>query len=171
MKYSIFISLVLLILLVGCTPVVCNEPYINYGDSCCLDENNNSICDDDETSDEDEIVEESNTRDETTSDVEEESDTATLGELNALIKAESYLSIMAFSREGLIDQLEFEGFTNEESVYGVDNTNADWYEQAALKAKSYLDINGFSREGLIDQLEFEGFTSEEAEYGVQAVGY
>lgn len=29
--------------------VVCNEPYIRLGTSCCLDENQNNICDEDET--------------------------------------------------------------------------------------------------------------------------
>ena len=34
--------------------------------------------------------------------------------------AESYLELMAFSRDGLISQLEFDGFTNEQAVYGVE---------------------------------------------------
>ena len=98
-------------------------------------------------------------------------DKATMGEKNALGKALSYLSLMPFSYSGLIEQLEFEGYTHEEAVYGADNCEADWNEQAALKAQSYLDIMQFSREGLIEQLEFEGFTKEQAEYGVEAVGY
>jgi len=104
-------------------------------------------------------------------DTKEESDTATIGEKNALSKALSYLKYSAFSYSGLIDQLEFEGYTYEEAKYGVDNCEADWNEQAALKAQSYLDYSAFSREGLIDQLEFEGFTKAQAEYGVQVVGY
>lgn len=95
----------------------------------------------------------------------------TLGEKNAEIKARGYLDIMPFSRSGLIAQLEFEGFTNEEAIYGVDQCNANWNEQAARKAKGYLDIMGFSRQGLINQLEFDGFTSQQAEYGASAVGY
>jgi len=98
-------------------------------------------------------------------------DTATLGEKNAVEKAKSYLRVMAFSRSGLIDQLEFEGFTHTEAVYGADHVGADWNEQAAKKAESYLRIMAFSRSGLIDQLEFEGFTRSQAEYGVKAVGY
>ena len=89
---------------------------------------------------------------------------------NARKKAESYLSIMAFSREGLIEQLEFEGFSNVDATYGTDAQGADWNEQAAKKAQSYLDTMAFSRSGLIDQLLFEGFTQEQAEYGVNAVG-
>ena len=95
---------------------------------------------------------------------------ATKGEQNALRKAKDYLNVMSFSYSGLIDQLEYEGYTTEEATYGADNCGADWNEQAALKAESYLDIMAFSRSGLIDQLEYEGFTSAQAEYGVNAVG-
>lgn len=107
----------------------------------------------------------------TTPAVEEQLDKATMGEKNALGKALSYLSVMPFSYKGLIKQLEYEGYTHEEAVYGADNSGADWNEQAALKAQSYLDTMQFSRDGLIKQLEYEGFTKEQAEYGVQAVGY
>ena len=33
--------------------------------------------------------------------------------------AKEYLGAMSFSRSALIDQLEFEGFTHNEAVYGV----------------------------------------------------
>lgn len=95
----------------------------------------------------------------------------TLGERNALEKAYTYLNVMAFSKSGLADQLEFEGFTKEEARYAVENCGADWNEQAAQKAQNYLDTMSFSRQGLIDQLLFEGFTQEQAEYGVKYVGY
>lgn len=97
--------------------------------------------------------------------------TLTLGQINALKKAELYLKMTAFSYSGLIKQLEFEGFTNEEAVYGADSCGADWNEQAARKAEAYLELTAFSKKQLIQQLEFEGFTSEQAEYGVAAVGY
>lgn len=102
---------------------------------------------------------------------EPEEKNATTGEINALEKALIYLNYTSFSRSGLIDQLEYEGFSTEEATYGVDNCGADWNEQAAKKAQSYLDYSSFSRQGLIDQLVFEGFTQEQAEYGVSAVGY
>jgi len=98
-------------------------------------------------------------------------DKTTMGERNAAKKALEYLRFTSFSRDGLIDQLEFEGFTRQEAEYGVDQSGADWNEQAALKAEQYLKFMSFSRSGLIDQLEFEGFTRQQAEYGVQAVGY
>lgn len=106
-----------------------------------------------------------------TADVEKESYIATMGEKNALSKALSYLRYSAFSYSGLIDQLEYEGYSYEEAKYGADNCGADWKEQAGLKAQSYLDYSAFSRQGLIDQLEYEGFTNEQAEYGANAVGY
>lgn len=95
----------------------------------------------------------------------------TQGERNALEKAKDYLRVMPFSYSGLIDQLEYEGFTYSEAVYGADNCGADWYEQAAMKAADYLDIMAFSRDGLIDQLEYEGFTYDQAVYGVEQNGY
>lgn len=101
----------------------------------------------------------------------EETASPTLGESNALSMAGSYLSTMPFSYSGLIDQLEYEGFTTEEATYAADNCGADWNEQAALMARTYLDTMSFSRDGLIEQLVYEGFTSEQAEYGVTAVGY
>ncbi len=95
----------------------------------------------------------------------------TMGQRNALAKAKDYLSIMAFSYSGLIDQLEYEGYTTEEATYGADNCGADWNEQAAKKAQDYIDLMAFSKQGLIDQLKYEGFTQAQAEYGAAAVGY
>lgn len=102
---------------------------------------------------------------------EEPADTMTMGQKNALGSAESYLSFTAFSRSGLISQLEFEGYSTEDATFAADNCGADWNEQAAKSAESYLEMSSFSRQGLIDQLLFEGFTQEQAEYGVTAAGY
>ena len=90
---------------------------------------------------------------------------------NALSKAYDYLSYTAFSYSGLINQLVFEQFSDEDATYAADNCGADWNEQAAKKAQDYLDYSSFSRDGLIDQLKFEGFTSEQADYAATAVGY
>lgn len=94
----------------------------------------------------------------------------TTSQVNALRKAASYLGFTAFSHDGLIKQLEFEGFSNEDATFAADYCGADWNEQAAAKAQSYLDMMAFSHSGLVDQLEFEGFTAEQAEYGVSAAG-
>lgn len=95
----------------------------------------------------------------------------TLAQQNAIAAAESYLEFTAFSRSGLIGQLEYEGYSTEDATFAVDNITVDWNEQAAKMAQQYLDYSSFSRSGLIDQLVYEGFTSEQAEYGVTAVGY
>ena len=102
---------------------------------------------------------------------QDEQEEITIGMTNALSSAEIYLDIMAFSYDGLIEQLEFDGYTNEEATYGADNCGADWNEQAAKSAQNYLDLTSFSRSELKDQLIFDGFTEEQAEYGVTAAGY
>lgn len=95
----------------------------------------------------------------------------TMGQQNALWSALQYLNTMAFSKSGLIDQLEYEGYSTEEATYAVENCGADWNEQAAKSAQNYINTMSFSRSGLIDQLIYEGFTREQAEYGVSTVGY
>lgn len=97
-------------------------------------------------------------------------DTTTTGERNALKKAKSYLDTMPFSYVGLIEQLEYSGFTNSEATYGADNVGADWNNQALKKAKSYLDTMPFSYTGLIEQLEYNKFTHEQAVYGADKCG-
>lgn len=100
-----------------------------------------------------------------------DSEAVTTGQRNALRKAKEYLAVMAFSRDGLVHQLEFENFSSEEAAYAADNVNADWNEQAVKKGEEYLAVMAFSRDGLVHQLEFDGFTTEQAEYGAQANGY
>lgn len=94
----------------------------------------------------------------------------TTGQKNALSKAHDYLSYTAFSHSGLIDQLEYEGFTSEEATYAADNCGADWSKQAAKKALDYLGYSAFSYSGLIEQLEYEGFSTEEATFAVDSCG-
>lgn len=94
-----------------------------------------------------------------------------LEEKNALKSAENYLSFMAFSRSGLIKQLEFEGYSREAATTAVDSLVVDWKEQAAKSAENYMSLMSFSRSRLIQQLKFEGFSEEEAEYGATFVGY
>lgn len=94
----------------------------------------------------------------------------TTSQRNALRTAQSYLNTMAFSHKGLVEQLEYEGYSNEDATFAADNCGADWNVQAEKKAESYLSFMGFSHSGLVDQLEYEGFTPEQAEHGVSAVG-
>lgn len=96
---------------------------------------------------------------------------ATLGETNALQKAESYLRMGGFSKQSLKEQLEFEGFEKSEIEYALKNCDADWNEQCVDKAKSYIKMGGFSKSSLREQLDFEGFTEEQINYALKEVGY
>ena len=93
-----------------------------------------------------------------------------MGENMATSSAKEYLETQGFSKQGLIEQLEFDGYTRKESLFGVNNCGADWNFQAIRCAKSYLETQGFSKQGLIEQLEFDGYTKEEAFYGVNKCG-
>jgi len=92
----------------------------------------------------------------------------TVSQRNAVSKAASYLRSSGFSRSGLISQLEYEGFSRADAIYGTDAQNADWNQQAVRKGASYLRSSSFSRPGLIGQLEYEGFSNSEATYGTDA---
>jgi hypothetical protein len=89
---------------------------------------------------------------------------------NALEKAQEYLEMTSFSKSGLIEQLEYEGFSAADATAAVNSLTVDWNRQAALKAKEYLEMTSFSASGLAEQLEYEGFTASQAAYGV-AVAY
>lgn len=95
----------------------------------------------------------------------------TIEQRNAVAKAESYLAYTAFSRSGLISQLEYEGYPTDVATFATDYIGADWNAQAVAKAKSYLEYQAFSREGLYEQLVFEGFSDAEANAGLAGVGY
>lgn len=114
-----------------------------------------------------EIIYEEDTSSPTITDTKPE---ATVSQKNALKSANSYISMGGFSRDGLIKQLEFEKYSKEDAVYGVDNANPDWMKQAAMSAESYMKTSSFSRGSLIQQLLHEGFTQEQSEHGATSVG-
>ncbi|MET3773233.1 MULTISPECIES: Ltp family lipoprotein [Arthrobacter] len=94
----------------------------------------------------------------------------TLSQQNALRAAADYLDYTAFSRTGLIEQLEYEKYSLDDATWAVDRVTVDWNVQAAKAAKQYLEYTSFSRSGLVDQLLYEGYTPEQAEYGVSTTG-
>jgi hypothetical protein len=94
----------------------------------------------------------------------------TAGQENALRSAENYLDFAAFSKTGLIEQLEFEDYSAADATYAANHVEVDWNEQAAKAAENYLDVSAFSKQGLIEQLEFEGYTTAQASYGVAQAG-
>ncbi len=97
------------------------------------------------------------------SDVSEE-DLST-EERNAYGQALNYLDYTSFSRSGLIDQLKYEGYSEEACEKAVSlvekQGKVDWTEQCKKKAQEYLDYTEFSRDGLIEQLKYEGFTDDQ----------
>lgn len=94
----------------------------------------------------------------------------TSGEENAIAAAENYVDLMGFSREGLIEQLEFEGYPARDAEIAVDTLDPDWNQEAVEAAEQYLDTMPFSEAGLVDQLEFDGFTPGQARFGARAAG-
>lgn len=90
----------------------------------------------------------------------------TTGQKNALRAAKEYLKYMAFSYEGLIEQLQYDRYLKTEAVYAANNCGVDWNVQALKCAEEYLKYIPYSYSGLIEQLKYEKFTLEQAKYGV-----
>ena len=88
----------------------------------------------------------------------------------ALSAASEYLDTMAFSEQGLIDQLVYEGYSSDTAAWAAANCGADWDMEAVRCAQSYIEYSGFSESGLLDQLLYSDFTQEQAEYGVKNCG-
>ena len=89
-----------------------------------------------------------------------------------IAQAKSYIDLTPFSRDGLIHQLVFHGYSQSDAEYAADHCGADWNEQAVRSAESYLDVDSFSEKGLMHQLEsvVVGFTHDQAEYALSVVG-
>lgn len=101
----------------------------------------------------------------TATTMKNQEDTLTIGQRNAVNSAVSYIDTLDFSHDGLVEQLEFSGFSHDEAVYGADHCGADWKSEALGAAKSYIDTLSYSYKGLIEQLEYSKFTKEQAKYG------
>lgn len=97
-------------------------------------------------------------------------DTSTVSEGDAVAKAEQYLNYTAFSRPGLIKQLQFDQFSAADATYAADHVTVDWDAEADKKASDYVGYTSFSHAGLIKQLQFDGFTAEQAAHGTASVG-
>ena len=94
----------------------------------------------------------------------------TIEQKNALRQAKSHLEYTAFSRDGLVKQLEFSKFDHEDAVWAADNVGANWREQAVRQAKSYLDYSAFSRDGLVKQLKHSKFDHKDAVFAADNCG-
>lgn len=108
--------------------------------------------------------------------VESEGPALTAAQNNARRSAEQYLSMTAFSKAGLIEQLSSdagEGYSLADAKAAVESMSVDWNENAARAGKQYLDMSGFSCKGLIEQLSSSAgdkYTVAQATYGARAAG-
>jgi len=96
-------------------------------------------------------------------------DNYSFDERQAISSAELYLKVTCWSRSGLIDQLEYEGFSTATAGVAVDSLDLDYLDQAVCSGQSYLNLGGFSKSGLIDQLEYEGFSTSIATQAVEII--
>ncbi|GLO65104.1 Ltp family lipoprotein [Oceanobacillus kimchii] len=87
---------------------------------------------------------------------------------NAIRQAESYLDFSAFSKSGLIEQLEYERFSKEYATFAVENIKLIGERKRYYMQK--VIFTGFSRSGLIDQLLYEGHSEADANYAAEQVG-
>lgn len=117
------------------------------------------------------------TEPEETTEAAEPEEEFSLAQSQALISAQNYVDIMAFSKAGLLGQLTSEygeGFDLADAEWAVERVVVDWDAEAVEAARNYLDLGmGFSRQSLIEQLTSEygeQFTLEQATQAVDEVG-
>ena len=88
---------------------------------------------------------------------------------NAIESAEAYNKVFAYSKKGLIENLKYEGFSEDIAECAVKSINANWKENCVRSAYSYLDLFSSSKKELIHQLDYDGFTSEEIDYAMNQI--
>jgi hypothetical protein len=92
---------------------------------------------------------------------------------NALIKANTYASMMHMSKKSVYNQLVSnygEKFTVEAAKYAMDHVEADWKENALQKAITYQNSMNMSPASIHNQLVSsygENFTKDEADYAMK----
>lgn len=95
---------------------------------------------------------------------------------SAVQSANQYLSTEAFSRLGLIDQLDSSfgsGYSVGDATIAVDSLSVNWNAEAVQAAKQYLQTQPFSCANLINQLDSSfgsKFTVAQATYGATKAG-
>lgn len=88
----------------------------------------------------------------------------------ALEMAKDYLAALNFSKSALIEQLEYEGYSEEDANYAADNVSVDWDEQAYETAQNYLKLFTFDAWDLEEQLMHDGYTEVQARNAVEKCG-
>ena len=86
-------------------------------------------------------------------------------------RAQDLLTVEPWSRSGLIDRLQQDGFSNMDAVKAVDSLGADWTQQAARYAGDLIGKNFFiSFDEIEASLRLAGFGPEEIAYVMSAAG-
>ena len=84
---------------------------------------------------------------------------------------QSYLNVLSLSKAEMLEQLVYDGFSEEEAAAALDESGIDWNEQALLQAKTQMELlPDTTYAELIDQLEYQKFTHEEAAYAADNCG-
>lgn len=85
-------------------------------------------------------------------------------------QAEKSLRSMAYSRQALIDRLEYKGFSPDQSIRAVDGLGVDWVAQAERSATDWARSSAVSRKSLLRFLgeNYDKFELDEAEQGIDA---
>lgn len=94
---------------------------------------------------------------------------ATSEEKAGLRRAVDYSDTMHLSKQGIYEQLIYDGFSTETSQYVIDNMVGDWNHNALMRAKSYQSDMNMSNNDIYNQLtsSADGFTPDQANYAIQ----
>ena len=95
---------------------------------------------------------------------------ATENQQKALDEANEYIDTLALSHDGLIKQLEYDGYSTDVATYAADNCGANWNKEAKEMAEQYMESTTYTYKAMVQQLEAEGFTRDQAKFGARAVG-
>lgn len=98
---------------------------------------------------------------------EDDSQTLTREEQDALDHALELLQTIPYSREGLISQMVYDGYEETVAAAAADRTGLDWKEQAVKAAEEYVKYLPMSRTGLAQMLEYDRFTADEAAHAME----
>ena len=100
----------------------------------------------------------------------EQTAAATENQQKALDKANEYVNTLALSHDGLVKQLEYDGYSTDVATYAADNCDTNWNKEAKEMAEQYMESTTYTYKAMVQQLQAEGFTKDQAEFGAKAAG-
>jgi len=94
----------------------------------------------------------------------------TIKQQQAKQAAEAAIASLPFSQSGLVEFLVYQGHSEEDATYAVEQLKEDWDAQADKAAAEYVATQRYTHNRLQEQLEYAGFRPSEAAHGVRSVG-